>query len=78
MTDGANLDGVNKIYQCLLSFKNVMQFHKTHINGFTFMPAKKCCLTCTSFHETCKCSTALNVDILHNNKPKHIKDKLFI
>ena len=40
MTDGANHDGVNKIYQGLLSFKNVMQFHNTHINGFTFMLAK--------------------------------------
>jgi hypothetical protein len=41
MTDGANCDGVNKIFQGLLYFKNVMQFYNTHINGFTFMPATK-------------------------------------
>jgi hypothetical protein len=41
MTDGLNRDGVNKIFQALLYFKNVMQFYNTRINGFTFMPAKK-------------------------------------
>jgi hypothetical protein len=40
-TVGANCDGVNRIYQGLLNFKNIMQFHNTHINGFTFMPATK-------------------------------------
>lgn len=61
MTDVANHDEVNRIYQVLLYFKNVMKG-----------------LTCTNFHETCKYSTALKVDILYNNKSKHIKDKLFI
>lgn len=41
MTDSSNHDGVNRNYQGLLNFKNVMQFYSTHINGFTFMPAKK-------------------------------------
>lgn len=41
MTDGANCDGLNRIYQGLLYFKNVMQFYNTHINGFIFMSATK-------------------------------------
>jgi hypothetical protein len=41
MTDVANRDEVNRIYQGLLYFKNVMKFYNTHINGFTFMPATK-------------------------------------
>jgi len=41
MTDGANRNGVNRIYQGLLYFKNVMQFYSTHINGFRSMPATK-------------------------------------
>jgi len=39
--DGANRDGVNRIYQGLFYFKNVMQFYNIHINGFIFMPATK-------------------------------------
>jgi hypothetical protein len=41
MTDVANRDEINRIYQVLLYFKNVMKFYNTHINGFTFMLATK-------------------------------------
>lgn len=64
VTDGAIHDGVHRNYQDLLYFKNVMQFYYTHLNRLHLCLQQKYGLTCSNFHETCKCSTALYVDKL--------------